>query len=121
MREAGIESVVEAALGAYLQETPRRMEALESAVAARDMEAVEREAHGMKSGSRNLRAHQLAILLEAMENAGREGREADVHATFPRVKSEFQAVMAFLDTGQGGGSGGDGEVPDGERSAEPEA
>ena len=74
MREAGIESVVDAAVEAYLAETPTRMAALEDAVEAGDMKAVEREAHGIKSGSRNLRADHFGELLEKMELAGREGR-----------------------------------------------
>jgi HPt (histidine-containing phosphotransfer) domain-containing protein len=98
MREAGIESVVDAAVEAYLSETPTRMAALEAAVDAGDMKAVQREAHGIKSGSRNLRADGFAELLERMEVAGKEGRGADVVAALPELKEVFGQVMDYLTT-----------------------
>jgi CheY-like chemotaxis protein len=96
MREAGIESVVGPAIEAYLSETPGRMEALDDAVAAGDMVAVRREAHGMKSGSKNIRADRFGDLLEQLETAGNEGRADDVRAAFPILKSAFEEVMEFL-------------------------
>ncbi len=96
MREAGIESVVDAAVEAYLGETPRRMEALEAAAAAGDWKAVEREAHGIKSGSRNIRADSFGSLLEEVERAGKEGREADVRAALPELVATYRRVMAYL-------------------------
>ena len=96
MREAGIESVVDAAVEAYLSETPKRMAALEAAVEAGDMKAAQREAHGIKSGSRNLRADYFAELLEGMELAGREGRDEDVAAAMPELKGVFGQVMDYL-------------------------
>ena len=96
MREAGIGSVVGPAIEAYLSETPGRMEALDDAVAAGDMVAVSREAHGMKSGSKNIRADRFGDLLEQLETAGNEGRADDVRAAFPILKSAFEEVMEFL-------------------------
>ncbi len=96
MRDAGIESVVDTAVAAYLQETPGRMDALEAAVAAEDWQAVEREAHGIKSGSKNLRADHFGALLESMEEAGREGRGADVAAVLPELREAYQQVMEYL-------------------------
>jgi PAS domain S-box-containing protein len=97
MREAGIESVVDAAVEAYVSETPSRMAALVAAVQAGDMKAVEREAHGMKSGSRNLRADHFGQLLEEAELAGREGRVADAEAALPKLEEVFGQVMAYLE------------------------
>jgi PAS domain S-box-containing protein len=96
MREAGIESVVEAAVDAYVQETPGRMESLAGAVEAEDWKGVEREAHGIKSGSRNIRADHLGTLLERMEQAGKDGRGEDVRAAFPQLTEAFQQVMDYL-------------------------
>ncbi len=97
MREAGIESVADVAVEAYLSETPLRMAALEAAVEAGDMKAVEREAHGIKSGSGNLRADYFAELLEEMEVAGREGRETDAEAALPKMKEVFGQVLDYLE------------------------
>jgi CheY-like chemotaxis protein len=96
MRDAGIESVVEVAVQAYLEETPGRMVTLEEAVHAGDMRTVELEAHGMKSSSKNIRAHRLGDLLQEVENAGKEGRETDVQAALPKLKAAFDEVLDFL-------------------------
>ena len=96
MRAAGIESVVDAAVEAYLAETPGRMNALEEAVAAGDWKAVGREAHGIKSGSRNIRADHFGSLLEEVERAGNDGREADLRAALPDLRATFLQVMGYL-------------------------
>jgi HPt (histidine-containing phosphotransfer) domain-containing protein len=96
MREAGIESVVEAAVQIYLEETPKRMESLQRAVDSGDLTEVESEAHGMKSGSRNIRADALGSLLETMEHSARDGKAQEIRQGLPAVKAEFQRVMAFL-------------------------
>jgi CheY-like chemotaxis protein/HPt (histidine-containing phosphotransfer) domain-containing protein len=97
MREAGIESVVEPAIEAYVEETPRRMRALEEAVEREDWAGVESEAHGMKSGSRNIRADTLGDLLEIVEIAGSEGRGTEVRENLPLVREAFQEVMRFFE------------------------
>ena len=96
MRDAGIESVVDVAVQAYFDETPGRMNALEAAVEAGDWKAVEREAHGIKSGSRNLRADHFGDLLEEVEQAGRDERGAEVRAVFPDLRRAYQQVMDYL-------------------------
>lgn len=96
MKDAGIESVVGAAVDAYLLETPGRMEALDKAVMDGDMVGVEREAHGMKSASKNIRADHFAHLLQMMETAGQEGRTENVRAMYPSLKSAFEGVLDFL-------------------------
>ena len=82
---------MDAAVDAYLQETPGRMEALEKAVEGGDWKAVEREAHGIKSGSRNIRADHFGALLETVEQAGREGRGDDVRCGDSRFENGVQA------------------------------
>jgi CheY-like chemotaxis protein/HPt (histidine-containing phosphotransfer) domain-containing protein len=96
MKEAGIESVVDAAVTAYMEETPERAAALEAAVADGDMQAVQREAHGLKSGSRNIRADGLALLLEELEAAGKEGRKDDVAASLPELRKTLDRVLDYL-------------------------
>ncbi len=96
MREAGIESVVDSAVSAYLTELPVRLGALEEAVAGGDLGQVEREAHGLKSGSRNIRADKLGELLEAMETAGKGGDGEGANALLPRVRDEIHAVQHYL-------------------------
>ena len=70
--------------------------ALEEALAAGDLRAVEREAHGLKSGSTNIRADHFGKLLEEVEQAGKAGLEADVRAAFPDLRAAFRQVLHFL-------------------------
>jgi len=97
MKEAGIESVVEAAIDAFLIETPGRMKTLEAAVAAGDWTTVEREAHGIKSGARNLRADVLGELLEKVELAGKEALGKKVVAVMPELRTSLQEVLGYLE------------------------
>lgn len=96
MREAGVEYVVERAIEAYLVEAPRRMAALEEAVAAEDWTGVQEEAHGMRSGSQTIRAERLGRLLAGMEEAGRKGDGEAVVAGLPVLRQVYEDVMEYL-------------------------
>jgi HPt (histidine-containing phosphotransfer) domain-containing protein len=96
MRAAGIEKVVELAVEAFMKEAPGRMAALEFAVRAHDWVAVEKEAHGLKSGSMSIRAEEMGRILAEMEAAGREGQGDEVLVRLPALRQAFREVMAFL-------------------------
>ncbi|MCK5229389.1 MAG: response regulator, partial [Desulfobulbaceae bacterium] len=96
MREAGIESVVDSAVSIYLSEIPVRMAALEKAVEEGDLAGVERAAHALKSGSRNIRADRFGEVLEKMEKAGGGGMMEEVAELLPKVREDFRAVRDYL-------------------------
>ena len=96
MREAGIESVVDSAVSIYLSEIPVRMAALEKAVEEGDLAGVERAAHALKSGSRNIRADRFGEVLEKMEKAGGGGMMEEVAELLPKVRGDFRAVRDYL-------------------------
>lgn len=96
MREAGIESAVDSVVSIYLSEIPVRMAALEKAVEEGDLAGVERAAHALKSGSRNIRADRFGEFLEKMEKAGGEGMVEEVAELLPKVREAFRAVLDHL-------------------------
>jgi HPt (histidine-containing phosphotransfer) domain-containing protein len=51
----------------YAEDTPRRLAAIRSAWAARDLATLRRAAHGLKGSSASLGARQVAILCEKLE------------------------------------------------------
>ena len=96
MREAGVEEVVDVTLGIYTTDTPGLFSELATAVDAGNGEVVRAKAHSLKSASGNIRADAFARLLEHMEEAGARGSVAEMRAALPRLRSEYHAVMEYL-------------------------
>jgi HPt (histidine-containing phosphotransfer) domain-containing protein len=96
MREAGVEEIVEPTLLLYRQEAGRRFEELSVALQRGDTEAVSAAAHALKSSSLNVFASKLARLLEELESAARAGKLEAAHAAFGRVRSEYEAAIAYV-------------------------
>ncbi len=79
MRASGIEDIVRPMLELFVQEAPKGMQNLTSAMAARRLDEVRRAAHSLKSSAGNVRAKELAELLQRLEVAA--DREDDNEAT----------------------------------------
>jgi HPt (histidine-containing phosphotransfer) domain-containing protein len=70
--EGELDLVVEL-IDLYAEDTPRRLAAIRSAWAARDLAALRRAAHGLKGSSASLGARQVEILCEKLERlSGKE-------------------------------------------------
>ncbi|MET0623876.1 MAG: Hpt domain-containing protein [Pyrinomonadaceae bacterium] len=60
----------------YAEDTPRRLDAIRSALAARDLAALRRAAHALKGSSASLGARQVMMLCEKLEqSSGLQGGE----------------------------------------------
>lgn len=80
----------------FAQEAPKGLAALTEALEARDLDATSRAAHSLKSSSANIRAKELADLLQQLEIAAREGDDELTRSLFERVKFAYQAAMDCL-------------------------
>ena len=81
----------------YLEETPQRLQSIESAVLGEDAEALYKAAHALKSLSATVGATHLAQLAEALETIGRAGTvTAEVAALLEQLKPESKRVEAAL-------------------------
>ena len=98
MRAAGVEEVVDTTIAIYLDDAPGIFEKIESSVEADDAEGVRKAAHSLKSASGNIRANRLYEMLQEMERLGRDGDVGGVRAAFPPLRSEFRAVMEYLES-----------------------
>jgi len=96
MRASGIEEIVIPMLELFAQEAPKGMDALEAAMAAGDLEAVNRAAHALKSSAGNVRARELAGLLQELESAARAKDAAKAGRLFESAKDACTAALGQL-------------------------
>ncbi len=96
MREAGAEDAVDGMLKVFREDAPGRMEDISAAVSAGRGEGIRQAAHAYKSAAGTIMARKLAELLQAMEDAGREGDAEAAERLLGQVRHEHQAVLAQL-------------------------
>lgn len=96
MAEVGVEEVVDATLAVYSTEAPEIMARLTAAFASGDSEEIRAAAHSLKSSSGNIRAAGLAEILQDLEGLAGAGDMEAAQRLNPRVRAEYDAVMAHL-------------------------
>jgi two-component system, sensor histidine kinase len=96
LAEAGIEEAGDRMLHVFLDDSVHRMRALSDAIVAEDLPAARRAAHGLKSGSGNVRAVTLAALLQSAESAAEEGDIGTLRALLPAIQTEYERVVEQL-------------------------
>jgi CheY-like chemotaxis protein len=89
-------SVLERAIGLYLQNAPAALEELRRSIAGGDSSAVWKIAHGLKSSSASLGAKQLAQQMSEMESRARQGDLAEAETRLSHIEEEFRNVSAAL-------------------------
>jgi PAS domain S-box-containing protein len=96
MREAGVEDAVDGMLAVFLEDAPRRMEALHAAVGSGDARAIAEAAHAFKSSAGTIHARSLFELLRELEAAGREERVDDAPRLLQQIDQVHGDVRTFL-------------------------
>jgi CheY-like chemotaxis protein len=91
-------SVLERAIGVYLDTAPTALEELRRCVAAGDASAVWRIAHSLKSSSASLGAKNLAQQMSDMESRARENDLNDAKTRLEMLESEFKKVSTALNS-----------------------
>ncbi|HEX6886065.1 MAG TPA: response regulator [Planctomycetota bacterium] len=80
----------------FLADTPERLQTMHEALEKRDLTAVERAAHALKSSSANLGALGLSHLFREIESAGRERDLDRIASLVGRARPEYERVEAAL-------------------------
>ena len=80
------------------------LDALRAAVASHDCAAVARHAHAIAGASGNLGADGLRAAAKALENAGRDGRQEDLHPLLGDLETRTAVVFDSIDTLRGASS-----------------
>jgi len=83
-------------LSVYLEDTASHLAALEEAVAAGNVESIEREAHHIKGASGNVGALGMHILTAELESLGKQKTKAGADRLTLKLRAEFEAVQSFI-------------------------
>jgi len=83
-------------IGVFLEDTPRRIQALHMASAAGNPSALAHEAHALKSSCAQLGALLLSDHCRWLEQTGRDGSLRGVEERLQLVDSEWKAVVEAL-------------------------
>jgi CheY-like chemotaxis protein len=81
----------------FLEETPRRLAAIGTAIKGSDPGALAQQAHALKGSSAHLGAKRMAALCEILEDQGRGGSVGGASALFSGLEDEFAAVRKALE------------------------
>ncbi|MFQ3678903.1 MAG: Hpt domain-containing protein [Pseudanabaenaceae cyanobacterium] len=83
-------------LSVYLEDTASHLTALAAAVAASNVEQVEREAHHIKGASGNVGALGMHIVAAELESLGKQKTLAGAERLALKLSAEFEAVRSFI-------------------------
>ncbi len=80
----------------FLEDTPKRIEALSQAVEADDADLIQKTAHSLKGASANLAAGPLRQASQVLEKVGRDHQTALARERFRRVQHEWERLKKYL-------------------------
>jgi CheY-like chemotaxis protein/HPt (histidine-containing phosphotransfer) domain-containing protein len=90
-------SLVTRVIAAYVDDAPKRLTQIQSAVQEGDADGLRKAAHGMKSSSANVGAEALAALCKELELIGRAGTVDGADELLVQAEQELRQVLAALD------------------------
>jgi CheY-like chemotaxis protein len=101
----GDEAFLKRMLGIFVRDAPSRVEAIDAAVAARDLEALRRSVHGLHGSCLTLRAEPLGVasgsievgIVEAMKAPGFHGFEVHAESLKALLGSTVAAARQILE------------------------
>ena len=96
MREAGVESIVDATVAVYLREAPTRVAKLLAGLDAGDLKEAGSNAHALKGSSGSLHASRLAGILAELEQACHAGDLAVARALREKLEPEWSRTLTYL-------------------------
>lgn len=83
-------------IGLFLAEAPRRVEEIEAALDARNLELAAQLAHSLKSNSGWLGGHALTRLCQHLEHTAREGSAEECRRHLPAVRHHLPLLAREL-------------------------
>lgn len=96
LREGGIEEAFSGMVELFLDDGPKRIVAIDEALARSDLHAVMIEAHTLKSAAATVRADQLAAVLQKLEDACNRDERGIVDLSVADLKNEYCRVEAVM-------------------------
>ena len=96
LREAGAEQALYSIVDTYIRQSPDRLAALATAVAASTGDQIAKAAHVLRGASATIGATELAELLEQVETSARAGNVEVARDAFERASPLAHAVTEYL-------------------------
>ncbi|HWW82189.1 MAG TPA: Hpt domain-containing protein [Vicinamibacterales bacterium] len=101
LREAAGDEMIDEVIHVFLEDAPMRLTALGAAVGDGIVEAVAREAHGLKGSALGVGASRMAQACEMLEHTARAGSLEDSSPRLQLVTRELEAVSKELHDARG--------------------
>ena len=92
----GAGEIMRETVGVFLETTPERLAGIELALAAGDVETVERLAHTLKSSSGIVGGRRMMGFCKSLEHAARAGGLGEAPSMLERISEEFALLQAEL-------------------------
>jgi HPt (histidine-containing phosphotransfer) domain-containing protein len=80
----------------FIDDVPKRMEAIRSAMEKRDMEEIRIQAHTIKGSSRNVGAERLGYYAERLEKSSASGDSALLEELVAMVQNGFEELKSIV-------------------------
>ncbi len=96
LREMSGGDFINELLDTFLEDAPRLIEQLKSALAAMDTDSFRRAAHSLKSNAATFGAQHLSELAKELETLGKESRLGDTGDRLGALETSYQAAAAEL-------------------------
>jgi histidine phosphotransfer protein HptB len=95
LKEISGEDFINDLIDAFLDESPRMLAGIESALASGNVESFRRNAHSLKSNAATFGASELAALAKELEIMGREG-SLEIGTRLEALKESYATVAESL-------------------------
>jgi HPt (histidine-containing phosphotransfer) domain-containing protein len=84
-------------IGLFLEDTPKRLDELDSSLALRDAATLTRAAHSIKGSSGNFGAQKLRTLSAKIEELAKGGKLAEIPPLLPGYREAFVELKTALE------------------------
>ena len=95
LKEMSGEDFINELIDAFLEDAPNMIDAMQTALVAKDVESFRRNAHSMKSNANTFGATELAALAKELETMGRESN-LDIGNRLEVLKEAYGKVAEEL-------------------------
>ena len=90
--------IIQQILNEYVEDAPPRLEAIAQAIADSDPEQLRQSAHGLRSGSVNIGALQVAEFASQLEKKGRAGELEGVEPIMTQLRQAYECLEDLIRT-----------------------
>ena len=95
-RVGGSQEILQEIIGLFLEDSPKLIEQIRTALENGDTQAVYRAAHTLKGSAGNFDAHDVVLIAQRLEARAHEGDLSATKTVFASLELETRALLASL-------------------------